>query len=94
MEYLRKIRKNENYSILKMAILLNVSRRTYCNYENGKTEPSIKTLIKISQILDVSIDELVGNKIVKNKVLLSKSDLKNLANMISTLGEIVKRDED
>lgn len=77
-----------------MAILLNVSRRTYCNYENGKTEPSIKTLIKISQILDVSIDELVGNKIVKNKVLLSKSDLKNLANMISTLGEIVKRDED
>ncbi len=44
-----------------MAKYLGVSRQTYINYENGNSEPSFESLIKISNILDASIDELLNN---------------------------------
>ncbi len=47
---------------MDMAKQLHVSRQAYTNYENGTYEPSYETLIKISQILNVSIDNLLGNE--------------------------------
>ncbi|MDY0345033.1 MAG: helix-turn-helix transcriptional regulator [Bacilli bacterium] len=40
--------------------LINLSSKTISNYEAGIRDPDIKTLIKIAQVLEVTIDYLVG----------------------------------
>ena len=39
---------------------LGISPNGYASYEQGRTEPSIDTLIKLCQIFDVSADYLLG----------------------------------
>ena len=56
---IKEFRKVKNINQEEMAKLLNVSRQTYIHYESGEFEPSFSTLIKISKILEASIDELV-----------------------------------
>lgn len=56
---LRVLRLSKKYTQEKMGTKLNIQRQTYCNYENGRRLPSIEMLVKISRILDVSIDMLV-----------------------------------
>jgi transcriptional regulator with XRE-family HTH domain len=87
---LKKFRDNKNYSPLKMASLLNITRRTYYNYENGITDPDIKTLINIAEILDVSIDELVG-KTSSDSLTLTNKELDILAKSAEVIREIVKK---
>ena len=51
------------------ANLLGVKNYQLANYETGRTEPNIATLLKMSSIYNVSLDELMNNqhKINKNK---------------------------
>ncbi|QRF83728.1 helix-turn-helix transcriptional regulator [Bacillus altitudinis] len=56
---LRKARKKKNYSQEDMSKFLGITRQGYGKYEIGKAEPDIATLIKLSSLLDVSIDYLV-----------------------------------
>ncbi len=58
----KEYRLKRGISVKTMASLLSVSRNTYTNYENGSYEPSFETLIKISNILNTSIDVLLDNK--------------------------------
>lgn len=58
----KEYRLKRGISVKTMASLLSVSRNTYTNYENGSYEPSFETLIKISNILNTSIDVLLNNK--------------------------------
>ena len=61
-ENLEKARKKANFSRKEMAQKLNLSLTSYANYEYGEREPKLKTLVEISKILNVSIDDLLGNK--------------------------------
>ena len=56
---LKNIRKKNNITQDELAEKLSVTRQAVSNWENGKTEPDIETLTNISQIFDISIDELV-----------------------------------
>ena len=51
------------------ANLLGVKNYQLANYETGRTEPNIATLLKMSSIYNVSLDELLNNqrKINKNR---------------------------
>lgn len=60
MEKLRIIRKEMGFTQKELANFLNVSQQTYSDYENGKTEPDIDTIIKMAEILQISVDYLVG----------------------------------
>lgn len=57
---LRDLRKENGYSQKQIAEKLCISQQTYSDYENGKTEPTPDTLIKISKIYNVSVDYLLG----------------------------------
>lgn len=57
---LNLIRKQRGFTAQQMADLLTVSLRTYRNYESEHSYPSLEALVKISDILDVSIDFLLG----------------------------------
>lgn len=46
----------------ELAKLLNLSQKTYSNYENGNSEPNIETLCKIADFYGVSLDYLCDHK--------------------------------
>ena len=54
-----------NLSQLEAAKLIGVKNYQLGNYETNRSEPSIDTLKKMSEVYNVSIDTLVGNLSVK-----------------------------
>ncbi len=62
MKGLRIIRKEKNLNQLKVAMDLNISREALSHYENGKREPSLDMLNKMSEYFNVSIDYLINGK--------------------------------
>ena len=48
---------------------LNISQQAYASWERGAKKPTQENLVKIAQILDVSIDYLVGNSEEKSDEL-------------------------
>lgn len=67
MKGLKKIRKEKNLNQLKVAMDLNISREALSHYENGKREPSLDMLNKLSNYFNVSIDFLINGKEFQKK---------------------------
>lgn len=59
---LKEIRKKRNFSQLKVAMDLSISRESLSYYENGKRSPDVDTLIALSNYFNVSIDYLIKGK--------------------------------
>lgn len=59
---LREIRKSKKYSQLKVAMDLNITREALSNYENGKRNPDLETLVMLSKYFKKSIDYLITGK--------------------------------
>ena len=57
---LRESRIKRHMTQKELGNILNVSQNAIFNWETGKTEPSIDTIIKMSGILGVSVDFLIG----------------------------------
>lgn len=57
---LNETRKSCGLSAQNMADMLNMQIRGYRKYESGDTSPPLDTLVRIADILDVSIDWLLG----------------------------------
>lgn len=56
---LRFARIKKKYTQQKMADILEISLNAYQKYEQAEREPSLDTLVKIADTLDVSIDFLL-----------------------------------
>ena len=56
---LKLIRKEKGLNQQKVAMDLNISREALSHYENGKREPSLSMLVKMSDYFNVSIDYLI-----------------------------------
>ena len=59
---LAKLRKDAGLSQAQLADQLQVSRQSVSKWENGTVLPDIDRIIEISNILQVSLDELVLGK--------------------------------
>lgn len=59
-ERLKELRKKKGLKQQEIAELLGVKRNTYSDWENGKTEPSFENLIKLADLLEVTLDYLFG----------------------------------
>lgn len=57
---LNETRKQKGFTALFMAEQLNMQIRSYRRYESGHCEPSLESLKKIADILDTSVDYLLG----------------------------------
>lgn len=64
---LRKLRNRKGLSQERMAQDLHVTRQAISNWETGKTQPDIDTLIRISSILEVELEELIYGERPKNE---------------------------
>ncbi len=67
MKGLKMIRKERNLNQLKVAMDLNISREALSHYENGKREPSLDMLNRLSEYFNVSIDFLINGKEFEKK---------------------------
>lgn len=56
-----ELRKKQQLSQEKLGEKVGVTRQTISNWELNETLPDTKQLIALSQVLLISIDELVGN---------------------------------
>ncbi len=56
---LKQLRKEHGISQLKLAMDLSTNQNTISRYETGEREADYKTLIKIADYFDVSIDYLL-----------------------------------
>jgi transcriptional regulator with XRE-family HTH domain len=56
---LKIIRKKRNLNQQKVAMDLNISREALPYYENGKREPSLTLLVRMSEYFNVSINYLI-----------------------------------
>ena len=62
-ENLIKLRKNKGFTQQQVASKLGIDRTTYTKYETGVSEPAFEMLIRLSQMLNVSLDELFGGPV-------------------------------
>ena len=67
---IKKYRKELSLSQEELAEKVFVSRQSVSNWENDKTYPDLKSLLLLSEIFSVSLDQLVKGdvEIMKNKI--------------------------
>lgn len=58
-ENLRNLRDDYNYTQTQIAEKLNISRQAYSNYETGKRIPDIDLLIRIADIYQITLEQLL-----------------------------------
>lgn len=57
---IKKLRKEKGLTQKEMADLCEIPYSTYSNYENDNREPGIEQLEKISSVLNITLDDLIG----------------------------------
>ena len=60
-ERLKELRKQAHLTQVELASKLGIVQSSYADWERGKKKPTQDNLVKIAQVLNVSIDYLVGN---------------------------------
>lgn len=69
---LKEKRKNKGYTQEKMSQMLNIGQSAYAKWENGRTEPTLENIVKLSKILDTTTDDLLGRQINFGDTILNK----------------------
>jgi transcriptional regulator with XRE-family HTH domain len=75
---LYELRKQKGFSQEELANRLNVSRQTISKWEVGESTPDMEKLVAISDLFEVSLDELVKgeeSKMVEPSERIVKSEL-------------------
>ena len=60
-ERLKKLRKDTGLTQVDVASKLGISQQAYASWERGIKKPTQENLVKLSKILYVSVDYLLGN---------------------------------
>ena len=64
---IKKYRKENNLSQEELADRVYVSRQTISNWENDKSYPDVNSLVLISEVFQISLDNLIKGDLVKMK---------------------------
>jgi len=69
-------RKKSGLSQSEVAEQLNISRQSISKWENGRGYPDIDNLVLLSQVYEVTIDDLLKeNEKLKKKILVNKEEI-------------------
>ncbi|PKG23192.1 helix-turn-helix domain-containing protein [Niallia nealsonii] len=60
LKTLQELRKKKNWSQQETADMLGIAKSTYAGYESGYREPSLRALIQIADLFNVSIDYILN----------------------------------
>ncbi len=76
-EKIKQIRNKEGLTQEQFSEKINVSRNAVAKWETNRGYPDIQNLINISEIFNISLDELVKDDVnVKNKIIAESSSKK------------------
>lgn len=75
MNRIKQLRKEFNITQQELADKINGAKCTIAMYENGKRKPSIKVLLKLSQIFDCSIDYILGKSDIRSTEVIELSNI-------------------
>lgn len=89
MTKLKELRKEHKLSMKELGKILGLSESTISLYEAGKREPDIKTLIKIADYFNVSVDVLLSRDETNKDEILDNHSLSmfNFEKMCDNLDE-------
>ena len=79
---IKRYRENKKMTQDDLAAKLGVTRQAISNWETEKTQPDIETLQKISQILEVSIEEMIYEE-KRQTTIINNNIFKNVTKGIS-----------
>lgn len=88
-EKLIALRKEKGLSQESLGEKLNVARQTVSKWELGETTPEMDKLIKISEIFDISLDDLIKNTNIKQKEETNNTNTQKLAGMLITILKVI-----
>ena len=74
MKRLKELREKKKITMQELGDLLNVSRSTVSLYESRQRQPDLKTLKKIADIFNVSVDYLLGHETNNVELTLLKNN--------------------
>ncbi|MFR5833806.1 MAG: helix-turn-helix domain-containing protein [Acutalibacteraceae bacterium] len=57
---IKELREDKGISQKELAMRFKMSAGNLCDWEKGRTEPDIETLIRLADFFDVSVDYLIG----------------------------------
>ena len=80
-ENLKTLRKQKGFSQEELAGRLHVVRQTISKWEKNLSVPDADTLIRLAEILEVSVSELLGTNIAK------ENTAGNMAEQLSRINE-------
>ncbi|MGB3368058.1 MAG: helix-turn-helix transcriptional regulator [Acidaminobacteraceae bacterium] len=86
------LRTRKGITQKKLAQLSNITEASLSRYENGLREPKISTLIKISDVLDSTVDYLIGKTDIENGVIVNKLTIPEKLRDIRTEYLLIARD--
>ena len=71
-QMIAKIRKEQGLTQEAFAEKFHVTRQTVSNWENEKSYPDLRTLVKISDMFHISLDVLLKGDSVWYRILIRK----------------------
>ncbi|WP_160198120.1 helix-turn-helix domain-containing protein [Senegalia massiliensis] len=94
-ENLKKLRNERNLTQGELAQKIEVSRTTIASYEQGWGRPSQKSMVKLAEFFDVSIEYLKGATIPDEtkEIVESKNKYFDISNHLNILISIMEDEE-
>jgi transcriptional regulator with XRE-family HTH domain len=89
---IKELREEKNMTQIRLSTELEVSQETVSAYEIGKHYPSVKSLMKMSELFNASMDYIMGINPVRDALLekhLPDDEVK-LLQLYRKLGKIEK----
>ena len=78
---IKELRKRKNLSQEELAELIDINFRTIQRIETGKNTPSLETLLKLSEALDINIQDFFNVEHYKSRENLIK-EINTIANKL------------
>jgi transcriptional regulator with XRE-family HTH domain len=86
-ERLKLLRKARNMTQSRLSQLLVIDPRAYSRWERGDNIPHLETLIKIADVLQVTLDELVGRSKLASDIKIRNHELNQLCQQADDLSD-------
>lgn len=84
-ERLRELRQQRDLTQTRIAELVGVGLRVYHRWERGGAAPHFETLLKLADVLGVSLDELAGRKGAPDEARIKNHELHQLVREVDQL---------
>lgn len=94
MKMLRELRKMRGLSLKELGTIIGVAESTMSQYETGKRQPDLETLLQLSEYFDVSVDYILrGETAPQENSEYSKRDERDIAKDLAAFKDTLENGE-